>query len=139
MRLFLLCPIMALVGCAVTQSPPSPPAEPAVAAAPEPQETAPHSDAGGGGGPPLGILRRPHSSSSVGATREWVSGQSLGTVSQHVWSITALGPVTIAPGVVMPLISNGAITNGSWFPNNTLETVRLTIMREGRPVPWLTL
>jgi hypothetical protein len=30
--------------------------------------------------------------------------------------------VTIAPGVIMPLISNGAITNGSWFPNNTLET-----------------
>ena len=22
----------------------------------------------------------------------------------------------------MPLINNGAITNGSWFPNNTLET-----------------
>ena len=33
-----------------------------------------------------------------------------------------LKPVTIAPGVVMPVINNGAITNGSWyFPNNTLE------------------
>eukprot|EP01047_Picozoa_sp_COSAG01_P043064 COSAG01_NODE_3802_length_5684_cov_2.050313_6_plen_239_part_00 len=235
MRPLLLCPIMALVGCAVTQSPPSsrPPPEPAAAAAaaaqpPEPQEAAPHSDAARG--PPLGLLGRPHLSSSVGATRqndsdttggcagylestwtwtlngkcnqqnpewcqdvlnvaacsfkgtvdasevhisgfwavagcqgtpsyapfsapmhtcyevtdlgprvfiEWVPGQSLGTVSQHVWPITALGPVTIVPGVVMPLISNGAITNGSWFPNNTLETVRLTIIREGRPVPGL--
>ena len=32
------------------------------------------------------------------------------------------GTITIAPHVVMPLINNGAITNGSWFPNNTLET-----------------
>ena len=32
-----------------------------------------------------------------------------------------LAPVHIAPGVAMPVISNGAITNGSWFPNNTLE------------------
>jgi diketogulonate reductase-like aldo/keto reductase len=34
----------------------------------------------------------------------------------------SVGTITIAPGVVMPLINNGAITNGSWFPNNTLET-----------------
>lgn len=32
------------------------------------------------------------------------------------------GTITIAPHVLMPLINNGAITNGSWFPNNTLET-----------------
>ena len=35
---------------------------------------------------------------------------------------TPIKPATIAPGVVMPMINNGAITNGSWFPSNTLET-----------------